>query len=191
MSIVCTQAPCKNLPFQNKSFFPHVKGILWLSCCCHPIALSLVNNTSRSFYGIYIETIKKAISFLSTKEIVNILMFHYPISSLTRWTGMFDFTKFMVKNMNTIIDAFLERLDHDTCYNIDDSDIHAIIYSSTAIYTFLLPLKTLSVKLEGENFQVCYAYPLIVKTLEEVKKNVVEFELLACLYRTGAGHHLM
>lgn len=75
-----------------------------------------------------------------------------------------------MKYADRIIGSFVDGLNHNVCYDIDDTIIHAIIYYSAAIFVFLLPLKTLSTKLEGENFQACYAYPLIIKALEEVKK---------------------
>ena len=167
--------------FQNRSSNPQVKGILWLSCSCHSLALALVDISKSSVYGVYIETIRKAVNFMHLKSVVNFLKIHCPSSSRTRWTGMWECANFFFKNHEKILNSFIGCQEHDTCYDISDDIIHAITYYSVAIYLFLLPLKTLTTMLESENYQACYVYPIIIKALEETKNIVAEFGLPASL----------
>lgn len=163
--------------FQKKSTVKEVNSIIWISCACHSISLALNDITSCSAFGIYQNELSLTVSFLRSKKITNIIQKHCPGFSKTRWTGTFDCAAWIVKNQQLIKEKINEQLSKETCIDIDDNIIHALFFYATAIFVFLLPLKTLILKLEAENCMACYAYPMVQRAIADTKRNIIEFGL--------------
>ena len=163
--------------FQKKSSNPSIRGIIWLSCSCHSLALTLNDIEDACPYGLFNNSIRKTVQFLRCKLMTNYVKRICPLPCKTRWTGIFDCCLWILKNREYLNCLFKECMNHDSCYDIPDFVIDGINIVSPKLFVFLLPYKTVSRKLEAESMQACYVFPLIISAINETQRLVNHFNL--------------
>jgi hypothetical protein len=150
-----------NSSFQQQSTDPKIRAIIWISCSCHTLALCLNDIRSLTRYGYLVTELQNTVNFLRQKNIVNMIKRTCPISSPTRWTGLFDCAYWILNNYSFILKAILSSLTRPVAYDFPLKIIDGITINAFELFIILLPFKLASDKLEAERLAAAYVIPIL------------------------------
>lgn len=156
---------------QQITLYPKVAKVIWLSCSCHCLALSLSDSAKKCDYGDLVQNLLETASFLRSKNIANAICMRCPASSKTRWTCIFDISFWMVKNFKKIYDAISDSLTAKTAYDIPDNIVNGFTKTASKLFAILLPFKLATHKLEADRMPAAYVTPVInvaIKKLDDI-----------------------
>lgn len=154
--------------FQNSPYRPkYIKSVIWISCACHSLALAINDMIKKNeeFSTAY-DNLSAAVSFLRTKNIINVLEAICPAICPTRWTGIFDIASWIINYNKPIIDALKCNLNSGKAYDVSSSAILGITTSAKKLFLWLLPYKIASEKLESERLSAGYIQPVVHSAFE-------------------------
>jgi hypothetical protein len=144
------------------------------------LALCLQDFEEASDSKLYVRDIKNATTFLRSKIMMNIIQKSCPISSPTRWTGVFDSAFWFISHQEELIDSLLKMLEKPDAFDVPSDIIRGFTEASFRIFLILLPYKLLSEKLESERMPASMVLPLLQAATDLSSLILSETELFEC-----------
>lgn len=163
--------------FQQNSTIPEVSKIIWLSCSCHTLALGLCDAAKQSIYGDLAEDIVAVSTFLRRKNIANLLGLKCPMTCPTRWTGLYDLSLWIIRNIERITSKILESLEKDVAYDFPEKIIHGLYDVAPIIFCLLQPFAIATHMLEADHMPAAYTIPVINRAIQQCKENAAILDI--------------
>ena len=157
--------------FQKKSSNSEVRKTLWISCSCHTLALGLSDASKQSTYGDISRHVGQVAEFLRKKNITNLIGIRCPMTCPTRWTGLYDVSKWVLQNIDVISSSIIASLEKDTAYDFPLHIINGIFIDVPLLFCLLQPFAIATHMLEADHMAAANTIPIIHQAIERCKSN--------------------